>query len=194
MLRSGVKKGPSRPNRIVLLTVYPTFHDEPVEIGTFPWRMAVIFLRFFCDINSQAHFIQGPPVFSGHGLHDCCGRRDEEEGSQEPVVKLATDPWHACVPWGGAWLHETDGQHRAAGHPPCSWGKARPRGYMSGFALLSQSGAVGMETTWPLTEMFTRVNYIPPHVAVLLGILLPLLRCTGPCVSTGEQGKRGLTS
>lgn len=154
--------------------------------------MAVIFLRFFRDINSQAHFIQWPPVSSSHGLHDCCGKRRGRFAGASG--ELATDPWHACVPWGGAWLHETDGQHRAAGHPPCSWGKARPRGYMSGFALLSQSGAVGTETLWPLTEMFTRVNYIPPHVAVLLGILLPLLRCTGPCMSTGEQGKRGLTS
>lgn len=79
-----------------------TFHEEPVEICAFPRGMAIIFLRFFGNINSQAHFIQWPRIFSSHSLHDCFGRsrrnRNWKRGDKV-IHKVPRSHWSdECLP------------------------------------------------------------------------------------------------
>lgn len=52
-----------------------TFQVEPMKICTFSGGVAIIFLRFLSNINSQTHSVQWPLIFSSHGLHDCFERK-----------------------------------------------------------------------------------------------------------------------
>lgn len=47
-----------------------TFHEEPVHVGALSGRSSHVFPVLLGHFHRQTHFIQGPFVFPGHGLHD----------------------------------------------------------------------------------------------------------------------------
>lgn len=55
-----------------------------MDISPFSRRAAEIFLVFLGHVTLQAHLIQRPLIFTGHGLHDGCKEGLGVEESSQP--------------------------------------------------------------------------------------------------------------